>query len=122
MENALGDSSIGRGFAPGAATGDSGLGGRLELRRQLDAATLRSLGEAAELYAYGDYGAAWDRDAARDGAWRETLASAGIGLRLDLRPWLSLTPEIARQIEGTNSDTTDHECETRLYLAAVVRF
>ena len=32
---ALGDATIGRGFAPGNTSGDSGWGGRVELRRQL---------------------------------------------------------------------------------------
>ena len=119
---ALGDGSIGRGYAPGNTTGDSGFGGRVELRRRVDGATLRGLGEAAELYAYGDYGRTYDRDHDRDGAAWETLASAGVGIRLDVRPWLTITPEIARQLEGVPTDTTDPDLETRFYLGVVGRF
>ncbi len=118
----LGDGTIGRGYAPGNTTGDSGYGGRVELRRGLDAATLRGLGEGAELYAYGDYGRAYDRDGARDGDAWETLASAGIGVRLDVRDWLTITPEIARQLEGVPTDTTDPDLETRFYIGLVGRF
>ena len=119
---ALGDSTIGRGYAPGNTTGDSGYGGRIELRRAVGAETLRGLGEAAELYAYGDYGRAYDRDADRDGEAWQTLASAGIGVRLDVRPWLTITPEIARQLEGVPTDTTDPDLETRFYIGVVGRF
>ncbi len=119
---ALGDGTIGRGYAPGNTTGDSGYGGRIELRRALDAPTLRGLGEAAELYAYGDYGQAYDRDGTRDGTRWETLASAGVGVRLDVRDWLTVTPEIARQLEGVPTDTTDPDLETRFYIGVVGRF
>ena len=64
---ALGDTTIGRGFAPGNTSGDTGWGGRVELRRQLAAANLGGVAEAAELYAFGDYGRAYDRSAERDG-------------------------------------------------------
>ncbi len=118
----LGDGSIGRGYAPGNTTGDSGYAGRIELRRQVGGETLRGLGEAAELYAYGDYGRAYDRDGDRDGAAWETLASAGFGLRLDVRDWLTVTPEIARQLEGIPTDTTDPDLETRFYIGVTARF
>jgi len=118
----LGDTTIGRGFAPGDVTGDSGYGGRIELRRQVQGAALDRLAAGAELYAYGDYGQAYDRDDDRDGARWETLGSAGIGARIDVRPWLTITPEIARQLEGVPTDTRDPSLETRFYIGAVARF
>jgi hemolysin activation/secretion protein len=119
---ALGDGTIGRGFAPGNTTGDSGYGGRIELRRQVAAETLGRFGEAAELYAYGDYGQAYDRDGERDGERWEPLGSAGIGVRLDVRPWLSITPEIAQQLDGVPTDTRNPDLETRFFISAVARF
>jgi len=119
---ALGDASIGRGYAPGNTTGDSGYGVRVEVRRQVGSAVLRGLGEAAEFYAFGDYGRAYDRDADRDGAAWESLGSAGFGARIDVRPWLTITPEIARQLDGTPTDTTDASLETRFYIGVVARF
>ncbi len=119
---ALGDGSIGRGYAPGNTTGDSGYGGRIELRRRVDGQTLKGLGEAAELYAFGDYGQTYDRDGDRDGQRWQSLGSAGIGVRWDIRPWLTLTPEIARQLDGRPTDTTDPDLETRFYVSLVGRF
>lgn len=95
---ALGTASIGRGYAPGNTTGDTGLGARLELRRQMGESPAFA---AAELYAFGDWGRAYDRNIARDGQQWETLASAGVGARLDVRDWLTLTPEVAWQLKGT---------------------
>lgn len=118
----LGNSTIGRGFAPGNTSGNSGFGVRVEFRRDIDPEYLDDAIERTELYAFGDYGRAYDRSAARDGDTAETLASWGIGARIDVRDWLTLTPEIARQIDGTPTDTTDNGNETRFYIGAIARF
>jgi hemolysin activation/secretion protein len=116
---ALGGSTIGRGFAPGNTTGDGGLGGRLEIRRQTPFGTEGAI----ELYAFGEGGRAVDRSAARDGERREDLASAGFGARVDLTPWLTLTPEVARQLRGRPADRPGRdERETRAFLGVVARF
>jgi hemolysin activation/secretion protein len=113
----LGNSTIGRGFAPGNTSGDSGWGARAELRRAIAAGET-----AAEAYAFVDRGEAYDRSPSRDGATREPLGSFGVGARIDLRPWLTLTPEIARQTDGIATDTTDPDLETRAFLGVVARF
>ncbi len=117
---ALGGSTIGRGFAPGNVTGDSGFGARLELRRQVG---LGGEGRAAELYGFGDAGRARDRAEARDGDRWESLASVGIGARIDLSPRLTLTPEIARQVEGRPADRPGRDGgEIRGFIGVVARF
>ncbi len=118
----LGDATIGRGFAPGNTTGDSGFGGRVELRRGIAVENAGGILEAIEAYGFLDYGRAYDRSIERDGDRWETLASAGIGARIDLRDWLTLTPEIARQTQGVATDTTETGLETRFYIGAVARF
>lgn len=115
----LGNASIGRGYAPGNTTGDSGVGARLEMRRQLGESPAFA---AAELYAFGDWGRAYDRSLDRDNEQWETLASAGVGARMDVRDWLTLTPEVAWQLDGTPTDTTDPDREVRFFLGAVARF
>jgi hemolysin activation/secretion protein len=114
---ALGNSTIGRGYAPGNTTGDSGYGGRLEVRR-----TVADDQGGAEFYAFGDYGQAYDRSGERDGEQWQTLASYGVGARIDVTPWLTVTPEIAQQADGVPTDTTDPDLETRFFLGAVARF
>lgn len=118
----LGASTIGRGFAPGNTSGDSGLAARLELRRTFGAAALRQYVEAAEVHVFTDWGRAYDRSLARDGDRWEDLGSVGVGARVDVRPWLSITPEVVRQVSGTPADTSDGERETRFFLGATARF
>jgi hemolysin activation/secretion protein len=118
----LGGATIGRGFAPGNISGDQGYGARLELRRDIVGEALEGAVSAVELYAFGDAGAVHDKNADRDGDRRETLASAGIGARIDVRPWLTITPEIARQIDGTPTDTSSGDRETRALIGVMARF
>lgn len=117
---ALGDSSIGRGFAPANTTGDSGWGARIELRRQVDPP--ERMAQALELYAFADYGRTYDHASERDGETVERLGSFGAGARIDLTDWLTLTPEIARQAKGSATDTTETDHETRAYLSLMARF
>lgn len=117
----LGNATIGRGFAPGNTSGDSGWGARLELRRDVAGERLGGV-EAVEFYAFGDHGRAYDRAGERDGAKWEELGSLGLGARVDVRPWLTLTPEIARQTAGVATDTTDPNHETRFFIGAIARF
>lgn len=116
----LGEGTIGRGFAPGNTSGDSGWGTRLEIRRQL--AVPETMAQAVELYAFGDYGRAYDRSEARDGDTVEALGSWGVGARIDLTDWLTLTPEIARQATGTATDTTRRDHQTRFFVNLTARF
>lgn len=118
----LGDASIGRGFAPGNTTGDSGWGLRAELRRTVVPEAGSALGEAAEFYGFVDYGRAYNRDRERTGTRSEELGSIGVGVRWDVRSWLTITPEIARQIVGQPADRRQSGRETRFYLGAVTRF
>ncbi|WP_300035250.1 POTRA domain-containing protein [uncultured Roseobacter sp.] len=118
----LGGATIGRGFAPGNTSGDAGYAGRAELRRTLSPEFLGRFAEAANVYAFVDYGRAYDRSVLRDGQQWENLGSFGVGAQIAVTPWLSLTPQIVRQISGTASDTPDGDAETRFFLGAVARF
>jgi hemolysin activation/secretion protein len=114
----LGGATIGRGFAPGNTSGDSGLAGRLELRRLV---ALPGEG-AAELYGFGDYGETHNRSDASGLPARQTIGSVGFGARIDVAPWLTLTPEVVRQTSGRAVDTTSPGLETRFFIGAVARF
>lgn len=119
----LGVSTIGRGFAPGNTTGDSGYGVRLELRREFGPEAMGNAGiSAAQGYVFADYGQAYDRTGERDGVQWEPLGSVGLGARIDIRPWLSITPEIVRQTDGVATDTTRSGLETRGFIGLVARF
>ncbi|MEE4188389.1 MAG: ShlB/FhaC/HecB family hemolysin secretion/activation protein [Roseobacter sp.] len=118
----LGGASIGRGFAPGNTSGDTGYGLRAELRRAINPEILGRAADAAGLFAFVDYGRARDKTGARDGEVTEELSSIGIGAQIAVNDWLSLTPQLVRQISGTPNDTRDSSRETRVLLSAVARF
>ena len=69
----IGGERLGRGFERAAIAGDQGVGGKLELSRELPAAPGR-LGRTS-VYGFYDVGAVWKRDL----PGRDTAATAGIG-------------------------------------------
>lgn len=119
---ALGGDRLGRGFAPGNTTGDHGFGARLELRRLVALGPMGGLEPLMSAYLFGDWGVAIDRDRLRDGRRWESLASVGIGARIDLTTWLTLTPELAQQVGGRPADTASGRKETRAFIGAIARF
>lgn len=96
----VGGNRIGRGFEAAAATGDRGLGAKLELRRRLSA-SFGMLGTGTA-YSYYDLGAAWRNDQ----GGRESAASAGLGLTFRGERWLSYL-EAAKPL--THADADDNK-------------
>jgi hemolysin activation/secretion protein len=119
---AMGGPLFGRGYAPGNTTGDSGFGGRLELRRSFLDIIPEALALGLQAYVFGDWGAAIDRSINRDGRRWETLASAGAGLRMDITQSLSINPEVAFQVAGRPADTARGERGARFLIGAVFRW
>jgi len=94
----IGGDRLGRGFEVAEIAGDRGLGGKLELRRDL-ASTDGLLGRVSA-YGFYDVGAAWKRDI----AGRESATTAGTGLAIQgstLTGYLEVaTPLTGTDIEG----------------------
>ena len=72
----IGGDRLGRGFEVAEIAGDSGLGGKLELRRDLR--NTESLAGRLSAYTFYDIGAAWKQDQ----PGRESAATAGIGFAM----------------------------------------
>jgi hemolysin activation/secretion protein len=91
----IGGDRLGRGFEVAAIAGDSGLGGKLELRRDL--MNTESLIGRLSAYGFYDIGAAWKQDL----PGRESAATAGSGLAIQgaaLTGYL----EVAAPLTGTD--------------------
>lgn len=73
----VGGGRIGRGFEAAAASGDRGIGTKIEMRRRM-ADTLGWL-DRADLYSYFDLGTAWRNDIPD----RASASSAGLGLSVN---------------------------------------
>jgi hemolysin activation/secretion protein len=91
----IGGDRLGRGFEVAEIAGDRGIGGKIDLRREL--VNTESLFGRVSAYGFYDFGAAWKQD--RPG--RESATTAGTGLSL---AGASLTGylEIAAPLTGTD--------------------
>ncbi len=107
----IGGDRLGRGFEVAEIAGDRGLGGKLELRRDL--LNTDSLAGRLSTYGFYDIGAAWKQD--RPG--RESAATAGMGLALqgaELTGYLEVAaPFTGPDIEGNRSASVFAELSYR---------
>jgi hemolysin activation/secretion protein len=105
----LGGDRLGRGFYPGEVTGDRAVIGSIELR----ATSELRLNEAAaeglptQFYAFADIGRAWDQGVAGlPDPSAIPMRSLGIGVRMDIRTWLTFELEgvrrLTREVAGAN--------------------
>jgi len=91
-EFSVGGANFGRAYDPSEINGDYGLAGKLELQYSgsLDLSYLK----AWQFYGFYDGGAVWE-DIDHE---RQSLASAGIGFRLNLTDWMSGYVELAKPL------------------------
>ena len=107
----IGGDRLGRGFEVTEIAGDSGIGGKIELRRDL----LNTEGMFGRLSTYGfyDIGAAWKQDM----PGRESAATAGIGFALQGATFTGYcevaTPLTGPDIEGSNDASVFAELSYR---------
>jgi hemolysin activation/secretion protein len=103
-EFGVGGSQYGRGYDPSEITGDSGVATKVELQYG-GPADFRFL-KGYQFFAFWDYGKTWNRDKAskKDGTDRDSLMSAGAGVRLNFIDAVSgeffLAKPLTRDIAG----------------------
>ncbi|HEY0266243.1 MAG TPA: ShlB/FhaC/HecB family hemolysin secretion/activation protein [Rhizomicrobium sp.] len=118
----FGGVGVGRGYDPGAITGDHGIGGSAELRWDAPYANAYLLG--VQPYVYLDGGQTWyiQRGAALDPALLDqSIGSVGGGVRLSLPHDASLGLEVAQTLKGvTGSDVG--RTATKFFVTGGVRF
>jgi hemolysin activation/secretion protein len=115
-EIAFGGNQIGRGYEPGAITGDSGVGASVELR--WDEKFEEYYIENAQFYGFYDAARVDNRGT---GQLSPALGSAGFGVRLSLPEDISLNFELAQVLRSV--PTSDNgRTGTKLLFGAAVRF
>lgn len=80
-EFGVGGFSSGRGFDPSEIVGDDGISGRLELQWKDPGHYHHQYVEKYQLYGFYDAGRVWNTDATTSSGKRDTLNSAGAGVR-----------------------------------------
>jgi hemolysin activation/secretion protein len=92
----LGGSRFGRGYEPSELTGDDGIAGSLEGR--YDLAAMSDTFGRPQLYAFYDVGEIWNRAAALGTPPKESLASAGGGIRFTFLRYFEVDLELAKPL------------------------
>jgi len=95
-EFSLGGERFGRAYDPSEITGDHGAAAKLELQYGIsgDGPIFNGL----QIYGYYDIGAVWHRLKPNQGSSRESLASTGLGVRLNLADNVSGYVEVAKPL------------------------
>ncbi len=113
---ALGGINFGQAYDPAELSGDHGAAGKVELRygRETDLPYLN----AYQLFAYYDIGSVWTRDVPADN--RKSLASTGVGTRVNFTPALSGSVEVGLPL--TRRVAAEGNRDPRLFFSVTGRF
>jgi len=116
---AFGGAQIGRGYDPGAITGDDGFGSAFELR--YDVHTKNSVFRTIEPYAFFESACAWYLNGTTNPPPVPNMASLGGGLRFYF-PWnVYLDVEAARTLNAVPGSDNGKQA-TKVLMDASVRF
>ena len=118
----FGGLQVGRGYDPGAITGDHGVGGAAELRYDVPFANAYVTG--LEPYIFTDGAQSWyiQRGAAIDAALKnQSIASVGGGVRLNLPHDANLGLEVARTLDAVPGSDAGKRA-TKFFVNGGVRF
>ena len=115
-EVSFGGPGVGRGYDPGAITGDSGVGGSMEARYDLDLSDL--FVDWSQFYTFYDAGVTWVNVGR---ATDNRVRSAGFGLRTMFLSNMSLNFEFGHAFDPMPSSDFGHR-SSRLVVSGSVRF
>ncbi len=113
-EFSLGGARYGRGYEYGELTGDDGIAGSVELTLAPDLSLGPVTGPA--LYLFYDTGAVWNRNIVF-GDSRQSLSSAGAGIRLTLAEKVSAGFELAKPLDRDTSRTNTQEWQGLFFVS-----
>lgn len=109
-EFGLGGSRFGRAYDPSEITGEDGavISAELQYGKVLDNNILRSF----QIYTFYDIGAVWNDDSDRD-----SLASAGGGIRVNLPAGFNASLEVAKPLTRSVAAQGDHSKDPRVFFS-----
>ncbi len=113
----FGGTQIGRGYDPGALTGDEGAGGSAELRWDEHFPSFYL--ETVEPYVYFDTGKVWNFHPNQGGG--QSIDSTGFGLRFFLPHAISTDFEVSRTLRAVPGSDNGQK-STKLLMEAAIRF
>lgn len=113
-EFSLGGARFGRGFEYGELTGDDGIAGSVEftIAPDIELAWV----SRPQIYAFYDTGAVWNRNVVFGDA-RQSLSSAGAGIRLTFADDFNAGFELAKPLDRDSSRTNTDEWQALFFLS-----
>lgn len=118
-EFGVGGSTFGRGYDPSEITGDRGIALKAEL--QYSGTTGKPVLDGYQFYAFYDFGAVWQTENVTGGS--VSLASTGVGARLNLTDWLTGTVEITKPLTRSVSTADSGEgTDPRIFFSLTARY
>ncbi len=110
----------GRGYDPSEIVGDEGVSGQVELQWNNPITLDTNAVDKVQFYTFFDIGRVWNDDATTNDDKRESLASTGVGARVnfanDIQAGLGVAFPLTRRVES------DDERDPRLYLNVSKKF
>lgn len=113
----FGGAALGRGYDPGAVTGDQGAGGSAELRWDEHFPSYHL--ETVEPYVYYDTGKVWNFHPNQGGG--QSVNSVGVGIRFFLPYAISADFEVSRTLRAVPGSDNGQK-STKLLMDAAIRF
>jgi hemolysin activation/secretion protein len=117
-EFAVGGSEFGRAYDSGEITGDKGVAGSVELR--YGGLTNDDFFRSYQVYAFYDAGKVWNEEIAVGETEHESLASTGLGVRVnlnyDITGYVELNTPLTRDVNAEGDD------DSRLFFSVLKRF
>lgn len=119
-EFGVGGAGLGRGYDPSEITGDEGVSGKVEVQWNEPVALDTDFIENYQLFGFYDIGKVWNDDATTSTQKVNSLASAGVGLRLELPQAINAGATLAFPL--TRDVQTEDDKDTRLLFSVSKRF
>ncbi len=119
-EFSIGGMQFGRGYDPSEIAGDDGIAGTVELQWKDPVAFDNGFIESYQLYGFYDVGRVWNKDATTSSQKRDSLASVGPGVRLDLP--MEVQAGFAVAFPLTREVETENDKSPRYYFNLSKRF
>ena len=116
-EFGVGGINYGSAYNSSEITGEDGLAGRLELRLNNP---VRTPAQFTQVYGFYDIGKVWDRDNTIVRDRQRSIASAGMGLRVNMNENLAGTVELA--VPLTRRVETEDDNDARVFGSLTARF
>lgn len=108
-EFAVGGIGSGRGYDPSEVVGDNGVAARAELQWKDPVRFEQNFVESYQVYGFYDVGRVWNEDPTTPSQKRDSLASAGAGLRFDLPYDIDAGVAVAFPLTREVATKNDHD-------------